>query len=240
MNVHDANADDSSAQPQWKPIDRVERRVLGVLVEKAKTTPENYPLSLAALVTGSNQKSNRDPQMQLDEDDALVAIDRLRGLGAVREVQGSGRVVKYRHAAYEWLGVDAAGAAIMTELLLRGAQTMGELRARASRMHDFPSLDDVQSTLDQLTSQGLVQAVSPPGRGQVFAHALYPPNEQQYLAQKILGSDPQPSAPTPTAAVAAAPAVVASQSNDQQWQQRLEKLEAEVAQLRARLDVLES
>ena len=111
-NMNESNAAD--AERQWKPIDRNERRILGVLVEKAKTTPENYPLSLASLVAGSNQKSNHAPQMQLDEDDVTLALDKLRALGAVREVQGSGRVSKFRHAAYEWLGVDASGSAIRT------------------------------------------------------------------------------------------------------------------------------
>ena len=103
--------------------------MLGVLVEKAKTTPDNYPLTLAG-ITGSNQKSNRDPKMDLDEDDVLLALDELRKLRP-REVQGSGRAIKYRHAAYDWLDVDGSGSAVMTELLLRGPQTLGELRTRA-------------------------------------------------------------------------------------------------------------
>lgn len=240
----------------WRPIDRVERRVLGVLVEKAKTTPESYPLSLAAIVTGANQKSNRDPQMQLDEDDVLVAIDRLRSLGAVREIQGSGRVAKYRHAAYEWLDVDAAGAALMTELLLRGPQTCGELRARTARMHDFPSLDDIQQSLNQLQDQGLVQPVTPPGRGQQFAHALYPPDEQHYLLAKFAGSQPPaaagadarpPATPPATTPAASRPSPPASPptnptatADQLAWEQRLEKLEAEVQQLRQRLDQWEA
>jgi len=228
---------DSGTEKNWQAIGRNERRVLGVLVEKAKTTPENYPLSLAAIVAGSNQKSNRAPQLQLDEDDVTLALDTLRGLGAVREVQGSGRVNKFRHAAYEWLGVDAAGSAIMTELLLRGAQTMGELRARASRMHDFPDLDSVADTLKTLQSSGLVQSLSPPGRGQTFAHRLYPPDEQHYLAQKVLANLPDdeplpaPSAPVPTSA---------SPSLLSQLQQRLETMEAEIEDLKRRLDRIES
>ena len=110
MNV----SNDADAERQWKPIDRNERRILGILVEKAKTTPQNYPLSLASLVAGSNQKSNRALQMQLDEDDVTLALDKLRALRAAREVQVSGRVSKFRHAAYEGLGVDASGSAIRT------------------------------------------------------------------------------------------------------------------------------
>jgi uncharacterized protein len=171
--------------PSPKPLSKNARRVLGVLVEKAKTTPDNYPLSLAGIVSGSNQKSNRSPLTQLDDDDALLALDELRNAGAVREVQGSGRVTKYRHAAYEWFGVDAAGAAIMTELLLRGPQTAGELRSRASRMHPFDELSAVQSVLDTLIDKKLVESLTPPGRGQTFAHRLYPPEERQYLEAKL-------------------------------------------------------
>ena len=228
---------DSHEAKSWEPIDRNERRVLGVLVEKAKTTPENYPLSLASLVAGSNQKSNRAPQMQLDEDDVTLALDGLRAVGAVREVQGSGRVAKFRHAAYEWLGVDAAGAAVMTELLLRGPQTMGELRARASRMHDFPDLDAIAETLKKLESVGLVQALSPPGRGQTFAHCLYPADEQYYLAQKVLASasDDLPEAATPASQTA-----VANDHRIAELMQRVERMEAEIEELRHRLDRIES
>ena len=235
-NMNESNAAD--AELLWKPIDRNERRILGVLVEKAKTTPQNYPLSLASLVAGSNQKSNRAPQMQLDEDDVTLALDKLRALGAVREVQGSGRVSKFRHAAYEWLGVDAPGSAIMTELLLRGPQTMGELRARASRMHDFPDLDLVAETLKVLQQSGLVQSLSPPGRGQTFAHCLYPPDEQHYLAQKVLANLPDDA---PAVSKSSAPAV-ASPDDDvvEQLQQRIETMEAEIEELKRRLDRIES
>jgi len=235
---------DDAATKTWVPLDRTERRVLGVLVEKAKTTPDNYPLSIAALVAGSNQKSNRAPQMQLDEDDVLVALDRLREVGAVREIQGSGRVTKYRHAAYEWLGVDAAGVAIMTELLLRGPQTAGELRSRASRMHDFPDLDGVMTVLQTLQEAGLVQAMSPPGRGQTFAHALYPPDEQQYLAQKIASAAPEEAPtdlPLSRSTGTTAPSASGSTTADvAELQQKVELLEAEIDELKRRLDRLES
>jgi uncharacterized protein YceH (UPF0502 family) len=158
---------------------------LGVLIEKAKTTPDHYPLTLAGVITGSNQKSNRDPQMDLDQDDALVALDELRNAGAVREVQGSGRTNKYRHAAYEWMDVDSPQAAVMTELLLRGPQTAGELRARASRMSPLDDLQAAQGVVDSLIAKGLVEPLSPAGRGQTFAHKLYPPDERQYLDAKV-------------------------------------------------------
>lgn len=167
------------------PLSAAARRVLGVLVEKAKTTPDNYPLTLAALISGCNQKSNRSPQMDVDDEDALLALDELKAAGAAREVQGSGRAVKYRHAAYDWLGVDGPGSAVMTELLLRGPQTLGELRTRASRMHPFADLSAVEAVVQTLTEKGLIEAVTPPGRGQTFAHTLYPPQERQYLEARI-------------------------------------------------------
>ena len=111
-----------------------------MLIEKAKTTPENYPLSLNALRTGCNQKSNRAPLMQLEEDQVAEALESLRQAGAVAEIQGGARVDKYRHLAYEWLGVDKVELAVMAELLLRGSQTVGELRGRAARMEPIKDL----------------------------------------------------------------------------------------------------
>jgi hypothetical protein len=168
-----------------KPLTAVARRVLGVLVEKAKTTPDNYPLTLASLISGCNQKSNRSPQMDVDDEDALLALDELKAAGAAREVQGSGRAVKYRHAAYDWFGIDGPGSAVITELLLRGPQTLGELRTRASRMHPFDDLSAVESVVQTLTEKNLIEAVTPPGRGQTFAHKLYPPQERLYLEARI-------------------------------------------------------
>ena len=167
------------------PISANARRVLGVLVEKAKTTPDNYPLTAAALISGCNQKSNRSPQMKLDEDDVLLALDELRDVGAAREIQGSGRVTKYRHAAYEWLDLDNPQAAVMTELLLRGPQTVGELRTRAARMYALRDLEAAKSVVQSLVSRDLVEAITPAGRGQVFAHKLYPPQERQYLEARV-------------------------------------------------------
>lgn len=187
MSDSERNASDEPAA--WKPLGRHPRRVLGVLVEKAKTTPDNYPLTVAALVAGCNQKSNRSPQMQLDEDEVLDALETLRSCGAAREIQGSGRVNKYRHLAYEWLGVNSPQAAIMTELLLRGPQTAGELRSRASRMEPFSSLEALGATLDELQQKGLVLPLTPAGRGQIFAHALYEPDELRRLRAEAGGFD---------------------------------------------------
>ena len=211
------------------PLSPNARRILGVLVEKAKTTPDNYPLTLASLVSGCNQKSNRDPKMDLDDEDALLALDELRGLGASREVQGSGRATKYRHAAYEWLGVESPGAAVMTELLLRGPQTIGELRTRASRMYALSDLNAAKAVVEELLEKDLVQAVSPPGRGQVFAHKLYPPDEQQYLQAKV-----EKRASVSTAAPKE------SQTKVAQLIQRLETVPERIDQLENRIKELES
>tara|TARA_R110002049_G_scaffold4601_4_gene31919 strand:+ start:165251 stop:165922 length:672 start_codon:yes stop_codon:yes gene_type:complete len=179
------NDESNEEKPSPVPLSPAARRVLGVLVEKAKTTPDHYPLTLAGVIAGSNQKSNRAPKMDLDEDDALLALDELRKVGAAREIQGSGRSNKYRHTAYEWMDIDSPQSAIMTELLLRGPQTAGEIRTRASRMSPFADLNATQTVLNALIEKGLVEALSPPGRGQTFAHTLYPPDERQYLDAKV-------------------------------------------------------
>ncbi|MEM1303957.1 MAG: DUF480 domain-containing protein, partial [Planctomycetota bacterium] len=163
--------------PKWAAIDTAERRVLGVLVEKAKTTPDAYPLSLNALRTGCNQKSNRFPQMTLDDDRVEQAIDRLRGAGAVVIVQGDSRVERFRHRAYDWLGVDKTELAVMAELLLRGAQTVGELRGRAARMEPIPGMAELRPILASLVEKNLAMYLTPPGRGAVVTHNLYLPQQ---------------------------------------------------------------
>ena len=122
----DSSTDNSTEAPKWQPIPPVQRRILGVLIEKAKTTPDAYPLSLNALTTGCNQKSNRSPQMNLTNGQVEEALELLREMGATGEVQTGGRVPKFKHYAYEWLGVDKAELAVMAELLLRGEQTVGD------------------------------------------------------------------------------------------------------------------
>ncbi len=165
-----------SAQPapRWRPLNSIDRRVLGVLGEKAKTTPDAYPMTLNALVAGCNQKSNRAPVLQLEADQVEESLDRLREFGAVALVEGSGRVQKYRHYLYEWLGVSKVELSVMIELLLRGEQTMGELRGRVSRMDPVDDLNALRDLLAGLKEKGLVLPLTPDGRGQVFTHGLYP------------------------------------------------------------------
>ena len=141
------------AAPRWQPISKIDRRVLGVLVEKAKTTPDAYPMSINAITSAANQKNNRYPVMNLEVDDVQESLDRLRQLGAVGEVQGGGRVPRFRHYMYEWLGVDKVELAVMAELLLRGQQTEGELRGRAARMEPIADLSALRPILAALKSQ---------------------------------------------------------------------------------------
>jgi hypothetical protein len=170
--------------PRWHALGAIERRVLGVLIEKAKTTPENYPLSLNSLRAGCNQKSNRAPLMQLEEEQIEDALETLRESGVVLQIQGGGRVDKYRHLAYEWLGVEKVELAVMAELLLRGPQTVGELRGRSSRMEPIKDIAELQPTLDSLHAKGLLVYLSPPGRGSLVTHALYSERELEKARQE--------------------------------------------------------
>lgn len=167
------------AERTWVPLTPRERRVLGVLVEKAKTTPEYYPLTIAAIVTGSNQKSNRDPVTDYDADDVEDILQDLRHKGAVIMVEAGGRVVRWKHTLYDWLKVSKVELAVIAELLLRGPQTEGDLRSRASRMEPFPDLPALQTVLEALAARDLVVYLSPPGqkRGVMVTHGLYPPQE---------------------------------------------------------------
>ncbi len=195
------------AKPKWQPIGAIDRRVAGALAEKAKTTPDAYPMSLNAICNACNQKSNRFPLMSLDADDVEQSLERLREAGAVGIIEGYGRVAKFRHYLYEWLGVDKVELAVMAELLLRGAQTVGELRARASRMEPIADLAALQPILAALKSRGLVIPLTPEGRGHVVTHGLYTPAELEKLRAEYAGrSGGKPvSAPPPPAAEATPP-----------------------------------
>lgn len=195
-----------AAGPKWRPLERIERRVAGVLVEKAKTTPDNYPLSVNALVNGCNQKNNRFPQMTLDEDQVTDALDSLRKSGAVALIQGDGRVEKYRHLLYDWLGVDKFEMAVMAELLLRGAQTLGELRGRAARMEPIKDIGELGPIVERLRAKNLLIFLTPPGRGGVVTHNLYQPQELAKVRAEHGGGDANYDGPiAPAAPTAAAP-----------------------------------
>jgi uncharacterized protein YceH (UPF0502 family) len=176
--------------PRWSPLDARLRRVLGVLIEKAKTTPAAYPMSVNAIAAGCNQKNNRDPLMTLSDLDVENALDELRTLGAVSELDWVGRVPKYKHHAYEWLGVSKAEIAVMTELLLRGAQALGELRGRAARMEPIADLAALRPIVASLLERGLMIELTPSGRGQIVSHNLCTPGELAEMVARFTGRTP--------------------------------------------------
>ncbi|HEY4234241.1 MAG TPA: DUF480 domain-containing protein [Lacipirellulaceae bacterium] len=236
MTTGETSASEAAATPRWQPLEPNERRVLGVLVEKAKTTPENYPLSLNALRNGCNQKNNRSPLTQLVEEQVEDALESLRKLGAAIVIQGDGRVEKHRHRAYEWLGVEKTELAVMAELLLRGAQTIGELRGRAARMEPIKDLGELRPVLDALEAKRLIMYLTPPGRGCVVSHALYQDRELDKIRREAaamhgdaLSSHEDEATPAHVGPKAvAAPAQRNSDVRASGW-------EAEVAQLRGEL-----
>jgi uncharacterized protein YceH (UPF0502 family) len=132
----------------------VEVRVLGALIEKDITTPDYYPLSLNAVVNACNQKNNRDPVMGLDEDAVRAALASLQAQRLAGSASGAdSRVTKYEHRLQEVFNFDRREIAILCVLLLRGAQTPGELRGRTERMYRFEALEDVHATLDRLNQR---------------------------------------------------------------------------------------
>lgn len=135
-------------------LNALETRILGCLLEKERLTPENYPLSLNGLSVACNQSTNRDPVTSYDEQTVQSGLDSLREKKLVTMVSGAGmRVIKYRHRLPEHFQLDFADIALICILLLRGAQTLGELRQRCERLHAFPSLEAVQQALDELASE---------------------------------------------------------------------------------------
>jgi uncharacterized protein YceH (UPF0502 family) len=136
------------------PLTPDECRVLGVLIEKAQTTPQQYPLSVNALTLGCNQKNNRHPVVEWDEERVYSAVDSLRAKGLVREANLTGsRVPKFRHVAREVFSVDTPELVVLAELMLRGHQSAGELRQNASRMHPIEGLDAAQTILNALAAR---------------------------------------------------------------------------------------
>jgi hypothetical protein len=240
-------------KPRWQPIAAIDRRVVGVLMEKAKTSESAYPMTLNAIVTACNQKSNRSPLMQLEPEDVEESLDRLRHLGAVGLIEGYGRVAKYRHYMYDWLGVDKIEMAVMTELLLRGPQTEGDLRARAARMEPIRDLAELRPILGSLKAKGLVIPLTPEGRGHVVSHALFLEREMekiraQFAAGASVLAEEEPMRPPSTAApvgsastpgfVPAAAAPTGAGQNVDPLRQEIAALRGELAQLRAELSSL--
>lgn len=205
-------------------LSQVEARVLGCLIEKEISTPEYYPLSLNALLHACNQKSNRDPAMNLDEDAVRAA---LRGLGEQMLARSAGvdsRVAKFEHRLADTFNFTRPETAIVCELLLRGPQTPGELRSRAERLHPFEDLGVVHSTLKHLMErQPPIVALLPrqPGTKEArYAH-LFSGAAETPAAEATRQSQPSSVSKEPVAA--------ATQSD------RIAQLESELAALRAEI-----
>jgi uncharacterized protein len=214
----------SGAEAPWPVLDVTERRVLGVLVEKAKTTPDAYPMSLNGLVTGSNQKSNRDPLLSLTDVEVEEALGRCQKKGLVMRITG-GRVERWRHLLYEAWRVDKIEISILAELLLRGPQTEGELRTRASRMEPIEDLETLRNVLRPLVERGLVvYLTAEERRGAMLTHGFHDPRERERLRAHAAVA---PAPAEPQAAVAAPAPPPPSRA-----EQVLPTLEAEVAAAR--------
>jgi hypothetical protein len=165
--------------------DSAELRVLGSLIEKQRTTPDAYPLSLNALRLACNQSTNREPVVDYDGPTIRAALERLSRKGWVRLASGAGsRAVKYRHLFAEALAVSDAEIALLAVLMLRGPQTLGELKQRSERLFGFASLDDVAETLDGLAARELATRL--PRR---------PGQKEDRFAQLLGEDDTEPSAP---------------------------------------------
>jgi len=202
-------------------IDAIEARVVGARVEKQLATPEYYPLTLNALVSACNQRNNREPVMTLDADAVAAAIENLRDRNLVYVFYGStSRVPKYKHMLPSYYTLEPDETALLAVLLLRGPQTLGELRERTGRMHTFNGLGEVQEALDRLARRDeplVVKLDRQPGRKEArFAHLLSGEVAQAETAET--GSS-----------AAARPA-----SNG------LEEVRAEVAELRAEIEALKA
>jgi uncharacterized protein len=196
-----------SADMPDTPLDPLEQRVLGVLVEKELSTPEYYPLTLNALVNGCNQSSNRDPVLAATEEEVQAALEGLRDRRLAATVQGAGaRALKYAQRITEERGLTVQEAAILAELLLRGPQTPGELRGRSARMYPFQDLTEVDAALSLLAEAEpgplVVKLPRAPGTKESrYAHLLGGPVSME--AESAPASPAVPGAPGLGARVAA-------------------------------------
>lgn len=195
-----------------------ETRVLGTLVEKQRTVPDTYPLSLNALAAGCNQKTSRQPVLELGEAEILQALDGLKDAGLAVEVSGS-RVVRFEHRLEKVLCVPTQASALLTVLMLRGPQTAGELRLNCERLHRFADISSVEAFLEELAGRGL--AVELPRL----------PGSRENRWSHLLSGQP---------AVEAAPASGGRVGNQEidELKNRVSALESEVGELRAQLAAL--
>lgn len=215
-----------------EPLTPMERRVLGVLVEKALTASVSEPLTLNAVVVGGNQKSNRDPLTNYEEPEVDDTLSSLKRKGLVF-MQTGGRTDRWRHNLYDAWKVSKPEVALLAELLLRGPQTAAEARTRASRMEPIDS-ELLPETLKSLVERGFVVWVTPEGRrGAVLTHGFHTPNELNALRQRHPVGDVE-SEPAPRPFVP--PPVAEPPKTDT----RLDEALAEIAALRKSVDKLET
>jgi uncharacterized protein YceH (UPF0502 family) len=214
--------------------DAVEIRVLGCLIEKQRTTPDVYPLSLNSLRLACNQATNRKPVVDYDEQTVVEALRRLALRGWTRLASAGGRARKYRHLLKDAFGLDDAEVSLLAVLMLRGPQTPGELKQRGQRLHDFADLAAVQETLDRLVE-----------RGQVARHERRPGQKEDRYEQLLGGFADKPAPAAPTVIAAGLDERDDPQSNQVDpgesaesltpAEDRLTRLEREVAELRSEL-----
>ena len=209
------------------PLSAAEARVLATLMEKARTVPDSYPLTLNSLQSGCNQKSSREPVMNLSEDEIAQALDGLRDRSLVFESSG-GRTARYEHNFERAVGVPSQAAALLGLLLLRGPQTAGELRLNAERWHRFADIGSVEVFLEELQDR------SPEKGGPLVVKlARAPGAREQRWAQLLCGPvDAQAAA----ASAAPASAACSSSAELQAMAERVATLEAQVEELRQRLE----
>lgn len=200
------------------PLNPAELRVLGVLIEKETTTPEYYPMSLNALVAACNQKTNRWPVTEYSEDDVYAAIEDLRPRGFAAAITGGSRVTKIAQRFTEKLNLGRRETAILCVLMLRGPQTVGEIKGRSERLYDFADLDETETVLQKMIDRPEGPLV------QKLAHA--PGTKEPRFAQTLGG----PVEFTPAVSHAPAPDRMASLETE------VARLREEVAELRRRLD----
>jgi uncharacterized protein YceH (UPF0502 family) len=204
-------------------LDPVEVRILGCLIEKQRTTPDQYPLSLNSLRLACNQTTNRDPVVQYDETTIREALHRLSKRRYSRLASGhTSRAYKFRHLLDEALGLDQEELAVLAVLMLRGAQTPGELKQRTDRMHGFSGLDALHDVLERLVERELVLRLARrPGQ-----------KEERYLHRLSEEAEGAPAVEaTPEPLVAAPP----RQGRTEKLEQELAALRGEVEQMRAQL-----
>ncbi|MDZ4802197.1 MAG: YceH family protein [Bryobacteraceae bacterium] len=201
-------------------LDQVEVRILGCLIEKDITTPEYYPMTMNALVNACNQKSNRDPAVSWDEDVVSDSVDSLRAKRLIASLTGGGnRVAKYGQRVQEMLNLGRREIAVLAELMLRGPQTLGELRDRAGRMHKFNDTEEVERVLTHLHGHA---------SGPLAMQIPRLPGQKEARYIHLLSGEPDLAS-----LAAAAESGPARAHGSAELEQRVQALEAEVRDLRA-------